>query len=292
MRRHSGPLWPRIPVFISCACVFAITPHGTRIIRNRNPLKALIPEQSCVSASRPFSILTILGAPRLAFETWACAQSPQLPPVPTVQVYSREIVVDLTVTDSKGNPVHGLTRADFTVKEDGHPQAIRSFEEFSPNPSDDFVRPTSPTTPTPTSSRRPHRAPSTSSSSTASTPPRPTPPIPRRSTSPSSFRTASSRGSSNISPPCRPEPGPPSSISPAISIFSKASLPIPISSAPPSTPCDEHRRPRLQRQRVVRPTGHAEPRAPSKPSARSRRTLPDQGPEKPPLVLRRLSHCH
>lgn len=34
------------------------------------------------------------------------------------------------MTDSKGNPVHGLTRDDFTVKEDGNERPIRSFEEF------------------------------------------------------------------------------------------------------------------------------------------------------------------
>lgn len=51
-------------------------------------------------------------------------------PAPTLKVYARETIVDVTVTDSKGNLVHGLTVADFTVKEDGKPQPIRSFEEF------------------------------------------------------------------------------------------------------------------------------------------------------------------
>jgi VWFA-related protein len=54
---------------------------------------------------------------------------------PTLKVYSRETIVDVTVTDSKGNPVHGLTRDDFTVKEDNKPQPIRSFEEFSAEPA-------------------------------------------------------------------------------------------------------------------------------------------------------------
>lgn len=49
---------------------------------------------------------------------------------PTLQVYSRETVVDVSVTDDKGNPVHGLTRDDFTVLEDKKPQPIRSFQEF------------------------------------------------------------------------------------------------------------------------------------------------------------------
>jgi VWFA-related protein len=48
----------------------------------------------------------------------------------TLKVTSRETVVDVSVTDANGNPVHGLQQSDFTVKEDGKPQPIRSFHEF------------------------------------------------------------------------------------------------------------------------------------------------------------------
>ena len=65
----------------------------------------------------------------LAFPT--LAQSPQPPPTaPTIHVYSRETIVDVLVTDDKGQPVRGLTQSDFTVEEDGHPQPIRSFSEY------------------------------------------------------------------------------------------------------------------------------------------------------------------
>lgn len=37
--------------------------------------------------------------------------------------------MDVTVTDAKGQPIHGLTQSDFTVKEDGRPQPVRSFLE-------------------------------------------------------------------------------------------------------------------------------------------------------------------
>ncbi len=50
---------------------------------------------------------------------------------PTIQVYSRETVVDVTVTDKDGKPVRGLTRDDFTVMEDKKPEPIRSFQEFN-----------------------------------------------------------------------------------------------------------------------------------------------------------------
>jgi VWFA-related protein len=50
---------------------------------------------------------------------------------PTIRVYSRETVIDVLATDDKGQSVTGLTRADFTIEEDGHPQPIRSFREYS-----------------------------------------------------------------------------------------------------------------------------------------------------------------
>ena len=52
---------------------------------------------------------------------------------PTLQVYSRETVVDVTVTDAKGQPIHDLKDSDFTVKEDGKPQTLRSFREIREN---------------------------------------------------------------------------------------------------------------------------------------------------------------
>jgi VWFA-related protein len=56
------------------------------------------------------------------------------PPAPTLHVYSRETVIDVVATDEKGQPVTGLTRDDFTVEEDGHPQPIRSFREYAKTP--------------------------------------------------------------------------------------------------------------------------------------------------------------
>jgi VWFA-related protein len=50
---------------------------------------------------------------------------------PTIKVYSRETIVDVLVTDDRGQPVTGLKQSDFTVTEDGRPQPIRSFSEYS-----------------------------------------------------------------------------------------------------------------------------------------------------------------
>ncbi len=48
----------------------------------------------------------------------------------TLQVFSRETVVDVTVVNQKGESVTGLTKADFTILEDGKPQPIRGFSEY------------------------------------------------------------------------------------------------------------------------------------------------------------------
>lgn len=50
----------------------------------------------------------------------------QAPPV-TFRAEINYVEVDATVTDAKGNPVTGLTQADFEVFEDGKPQAITTF---------------------------------------------------------------------------------------------------------------------------------------------------------------------
>ncbi|HEY4085347.1 MAG TPA: VWA domain-containing protein [Bryobacteraceae bacterium] len=41
---------------------------------------------------------------------------------------SREVAVDVTVTDGKGVPIQGLTRDDFSITDEGKPRVITSFE--------------------------------------------------------------------------------------------------------------------------------------------------------------------
>ncbi|HWB32185.1 MAG TPA: VWA domain-containing protein [Acidobacteriaceae bacterium] len=50
---------------------------------------------------------------------------------PTIHVYSRETILDVLATDNEGRPVLGLQQSDFTVLEDGKPQPLRSFREYS-----------------------------------------------------------------------------------------------------------------------------------------------------------------
>ncbi len=51
-------------------------------------------------------------------------------PLTTFKVTTKAVVLDVVVTDSKGQPVHGLQQKDFQVAEDWRPQEIRYFREF------------------------------------------------------------------------------------------------------------------------------------------------------------------
>src|SRR5580698_11069080 len=86
--------------------------------------------------------LSLLAALAYA-ETRTTLSSPrQSPPNSglTLHVTARETVVDVTVTDSHGNPVHDLKREDFSIKEDGKPQPLRSFKEYgAPAPATNAV---------------------------------------------------------------------------------------------------------------------------------------------------------
>ncbi|HEY4009818.1 MAG TPA: VWA domain-containing protein [Acidobacteriaceae bacterium] len=62
---------------------------------------------------------------------------PQEPtPALTLHAASRIVLADLIVTDAHGNPVHGLTAADFQVFDNGKPQRIASFEEHTDEPTE------------------------------------------------------------------------------------------------------------------------------------------------------------
>ncbi len=47
----------------------------------------------------------------------------------TLQVNTRVVLTDVTVTDKHGNPVRGLTEEDFRIFDNGKPQTLASFDE-------------------------------------------------------------------------------------------------------------------------------------------------------------------
>ena len=55
-------------------------------------------------------------------------------PIPAFPARAEAVTVDVVVVDKQGRPVRGLTAADFTVQEDGRPQAIVGFEALEPSP--------------------------------------------------------------------------------------------------------------------------------------------------------------
>ena len=63
--------------------------------------------------------------------TVVAGQSAQEQPAATLRTFSSLVVVDVVVTDAHQNPVHQLTTNDFTVLEDGRPQAVKVFEEHA-----------------------------------------------------------------------------------------------------------------------------------------------------------------
>jgi VWFA-related protein len=62
------------------------------------------------------------------------AQQQQPRPDYTLQASSRLVLTDVVVTDSKGNPVHGLKSSDFQILDDNKPQILASFEEHATAP--------------------------------------------------------------------------------------------------------------------------------------------------------------
>jgi VWFA-related protein len=66
----------------------------------------------------------------------ACAQQGLAAQSPTIHTQSRIVVVDVVVTDSKGQPIHGLKQSDFKLLEDNQTQNIRHFDENAAVPLD------------------------------------------------------------------------------------------------------------------------------------------------------------
>jgi len=52
----------------------------------------------------------------------------------TIKTTVRRVLVDVVVTDNKGEPVTGLKKGDFEVSEDGKPEVIASFDEHKGAP--------------------------------------------------------------------------------------------------------------------------------------------------------------
>ena len=66
----------------------------------------------------------------LAFSTYAqVRETAAVSDQPTIKSEVRVVLVDVVVTEAKGESVPGLRKEDFEVTEDGQPQMISFFEE-------------------------------------------------------------------------------------------------------------------------------------------------------------------
>jgi VWFA-related protein len=82
-------------------------------------------------------VTAIAFCPLIAFPLNVAAQAGQAAqsqPQTTIHATADLVVVDVTASDDKQNPVHHLTAANFTVLEDGKPQTLKVFEEHAAGP--------------------------------------------------------------------------------------------------------------------------------------------------------------
>jgi VWFA-related protein len=89
----------------------------------------------------PFTAFAVL-AQTPAAPSQSSQQSP--PPgyvAPLFNATTRNVVLDAVVTDKKGNVVTGLTRGDFTIREDNAPQQIQSFDAVAAGASNENATP-------------------------------------------------------------------------------------------------------------------------------------------------------
>jgi Ca-activated chloride channel family protein len=83
-----------------------------------------------------FPVVLLLGSLAIAPAQTAppAPASAQEPPVTTLKVATRLVAVSAIARDKAGQPVSGLTRDDFLLKQDGKPQPIRYFSQGSSLP--------------------------------------------------------------------------------------------------------------------------------------------------------------
>lgn len=97
-------------------------------------------ERSCGRCGCP-RLLNVVTAVLLA-PSFLHSQEPN--PVPVFPSRVQLVTVDAVVLDKTGRPVHGLTREDFALTEDGKPQEIATFEAFEfPDHAEEEPAPTS-----------------------------------------------------------------------------------------------------------------------------------------------------
>jgi len=90
------------------------------------------------------SFLLLVLSASIAAPPQAQKSSSDAQAIPTFQAKARLVLVDVVVTNNKGEPVTGLKKEDFEVLEDGKAQAISNFEEHKGAPPSQIKLPQMP----------------------------------------------------------------------------------------------------------------------------------------------------
>jgi VWFA-related protein len=80
---------------------------------------------------RPVFLLLVLAVASVQAQTSQSPAGSSNGQIPTIKTEARIVVVDVVVTQRKGEPVVGLHKQDLQVSEDGRAQTISSFEEHT-----------------------------------------------------------------------------------------------------------------------------------------------------------------
>jgi|SRR5215831_8451806 len=81
-----------------------------------------------------FSLLPLVLWASIAVSPQYQTTTPDVQSIPTFKAKARLVLVDVVVTNNKGEPVTGLEKEDFEVLEDGKPQSVSNFEEHKGAP--------------------------------------------------------------------------------------------------------------------------------------------------------------
>jgi VWFA-related protein len=92
------------------------------------------------TSAPPASVLPNGPTPQGGLAPSTAAQGDGSAGITTIRTYSNLVVIDVVVSDSKGNPVHGLKQSDFTLTEGGKEPSIRSFEEHTALPASETTK--------------------------------------------------------------------------------------------------------------------------------------------------------
>jgi VWFA-related protein len=107
-----------------------------------SPLPAQAPSTQPASTQAPTAQAPSAPSGQTPANALPAGPSPQpdSAPIATIRTFTNLVVIDVVVSDSKGNPVHGLKREDFTLLENGKPQNIKSFDEHTALPPSETAK--------------------------------------------------------------------------------------------------------------------------------------------------------